>query len=445
MATAPSELPYLRRGQAAYVIAVLFLAYMFAYLDRQVIGLLTPALKNSLSLSDVQVSLLHGLAFVSIFVVAGMPLGHLIDHTNRRRIIAIGIAFWSLATVACGLAETFWQLFAARLAVGLGEACLAPAAVSLAADYFRPEHRGRAMGVIQAGTPLGSALSLLIGGAILSLFAPAGTLAAWLPAGVAPWQMVFLVIGAPGLLVALLAWSLREPPRREVRVAGEGPEAGLRALLSASPMIYVLFYATYSCVFIVGYGTSAWGPTILMRIYGASPGQAGAIFAGLLLVSSPVAGIVGGFLSDALSRRRPQDGRMLIPVLLLPAIIATLIGFLTAHSMVATVVWLALALFFTNMTATTSFAALQELAPNRLRGKAVALYLLIGNLVGLGGAPTLIALVTDNVFVDEMKLQTSVGAVALGAAILGFALALLLPRRYRAARALDPALAAARA
>ena len=130
--------PYARRGYAAYVIAVLFLAFMCAYLDRQVIGLLTPALKASLHLTDVQVSLLHGLAFVSIFALAGLPIGHLIDRADRRRILAIGIAFWSLATVACGLAETFWQLFAARLAVGLGEACLAPAAVSLVADYFRP-------------------------------------------------------------------------------------------------------------------------------------------------------------------------------------------------------------------------------------------------------------------------------------------------------------------
>lgn len=438
---AATELPYVRRGYAAYVIAVLFLAYMFAYLDRQVIGLLTPALKASLALSDVQVSLLHGLAFVSVFALAGLPLGHLIDRADRRRIIAIGIAFWSLATVACGLAETFWQLFAARLAVGLGEACLAPAAVSLVADYFRPEQRGRAMGLVQAGTPIGSALSLLIGGAILSLFASGGPMADQLPSGVAPWQAVFLAIGAPGLLVALLAWTLCEPPRREMRAVGREPS--LSALLAASPATFALFYATYSCVFIVGYGTSAWGPTILMRNYDATPAQAGAIFAGLLLVSSPVAGVTGGFLSDALSRWRPQDGRMLIPTLLLPAIIACLTGFLLAHSMLATVIWLGATLFFTNMTATTSFAALQELAPNRLRGKAVALYLLIGNVVGLGGAPTLIALVTDHVFANEMMLQTSVGTVALAAAIVAFLLSLLLPRRYRAARSGATALAAA--
>lgn len=438
---AGDHLPYVRRGYAAYVVAVLFLAYMFAYLDRQVIGLLTPALKASLSLSDVQVSLLHGLAFVSVFALAGLPLGHLIDRADRRRIIAIGIAFWSLATVACGLAQTFWQLFAARLAVGLGEACLAPAAVSLVADYFRPEQRGRAMGLVQAGTPIGSALSLLVGGAILSLFAPGGAMADRLPSGVEPWQAVFLAVGAPGLLVALLAWSLREPPRREVRT--DGSASGLGALLAAAPATFTLFYATYSCVFIVGYGTSAWGPTILMRNYDATPAQAGAIFAGLLLVSSPVAGITGGFLSDALSRWRPQDGRMLIPTLLLPAIIACLGGFLLADSMLATVIWLGTTLFFTNMTATTSFAALQELAPNRLRGKAVALYLLIGNVVGLGGAPTLIALVTDYVFVDEMMLQTSVGAVALGAAVVAFLLALQLPRRYRAARSSATLLAAA--
>lgn len=427
-------------GQGRWLLAILFLAYMFAYLDRQVVGLLTPALKADLHLSDVQVSLLQGLAFAGFYAVVGLPLGELVDRASRRTVLALGIAGWSLATIACGLAHDFWPLFIARLGVGIGEACLAPAAVSLAADAFAPDRRGRAMGVMQAGTPIGSALSLLVGGAVLSLFAPHGLLAGRAPGGLAPWQMVFLTIGAPGLVVALMAARLREPARLEPpRERG----AGLRQVLAAAPLTFLLFYATYSLVFVVGYGTSAWGPTILMRIYGASPGKAGLIFAGLLLASSPLAGVAGGVLSDALARRRPGDGRMLIPALLLPAVIAALAGFLAAHSLWSTVAWLGLALFFTNLIATTSFAALQELAPNRLRGKAVALYLLIGNLVGLGGAPTLVALVTDRVLHDEMRLQTSVGLVALGAAVAALALALLLPRRYRAARIAQPALAPA--
>lgn len=423
---------------AAWLVGVLFLAWAMAFLDRQIVTLLLPSLKADLHVSDTQVSLIQGMAFASIYAVAGLPLGWAADRSNRRNLLVGGIAFWSLATMACGLATTFWQLFAARMAVGLGEACLAPACVSLMADSFAPERRGRAMGLMQAGTPVGSAGSLFLGGMLLSALAQHPP--AWLPHGWAPWKVVFLAMGAPGLVVALLVATLREPPRLDSpaqKLAGPGP--GLGALIAARPVTYGLFLATFSAVFILGYGVSSWAPTVLMRIYGMPPREAGAAFAVLLLVCSASAGVSSGFLSDRLARWRPGDGRVLIPLLGLPVTIAGLVVFSLAHSTGVALVSLGVIHFAMNFVAVSSYPALQDLVPGPLRGRLSALLLMIGNLLGLGCGPTLVALVTDRVFGDEMALQASVSVVGLGSAGLAFLLALGLPRLYAQARGVTPA------
>ena len=153
---------------AAYTLAVLTASWVLAYLDRQIIVMLVEPLRRDLSLSDTQVSLLQGFAFSLFFVAAGLPLGRLVDRFNRRNILLLGMICWSVATFACGLATDFWQLFAARIGVGVGEACLAPAAVSLVADLIAPHRRGAAMGLVSAGAPLGTAGSFLLSGLILA-------------------------------------------------------------------------------------------------------------------------------------------------------------------------------------------------------------------------------------------------------------------------------------
>jgi MFS family permease len=428
-----AEPGYPRGPYAIWLVGVLFLAWVVAFLDRQIVTLLLPSLKADLQVSDTQVSLIQGMAFASIYAVAGLPLGWVADRASRRNLLIAGIAFWSLATMACGLATSFGQLFVARMAVGLGEACLAPACVSLMADSFPKDRRGRAMGLMQAGTPVGSAASLFLGGMLLSWLAKDPP--AWLPHGWAPWKVVFLAIGLPGLVVALLVATLREPPRRGVGAptVARTVDGGLWALLASRPLTYGLFFGTFSAVFILGYGVSSWAPTVLMRIYGLAPREAGAIFAVMLLACSASAGVASGFLSDALTRRRPGDGRVLIPLVGLPLTLAALLAFVLARDVTLVVATLAAALFGMNFVAVSSYPALQDLVPGALRGRVVALLLMVGNLLGLGCGPTLVALVTDRVFGDEMALQASVGAVGLGACALGLVLAVALRGRYAAA------------
>lgn len=386
-----------------------------AYLDRQIIALLVPSLKADLNLSDTQVSLLQGIAFSSIFALAGLPLGRLSDRTIRRNVIAGGLLAWTVATIACGVATNFWQLFAARMCVGMGEACLAPATVSILADYFRPAQRGRAMGLVNAGTPIGSGMALILGGFLLTWLNEGG-LARVVPADWAPWKSVFIIVGLPGLVVTALAFSLREPPRREQAAhvaAGDLQRQAFLPYLSANLPTFATLYGLYACVFIIGYGVSSWGPTILMRIYELKPAHAGAIYGSILLFCSSTAGITCGFLSDAFARRWPINGRIRIPMLLFPIEIVLLSTFAFSSHLPLTLTVLCITHFTTAMAGASSYAALQELVPSALRGQVIALYLLVANLIGLGCGPTLVALVNDYAFRDEMMLQKSVAAVGL--------------------------------
>jgi MFS family permease len=434
------EAPYPSRPFGIYIISVLFMAWLMAYLDRQIVSLLVPSLKVDLSLSDTQVSLLQGMAFASFFAVAGVPLGRLADRTNRRNLIAAGVAFWSIATICCGLSTTYWQLFGSRMAVGLGEACLAPAAVSIMADFFRPNERGRAMGFMLAGTPIGSAVALFSGGFLLTILAAGSSYAGLFPDGWAHWKIVFVSVGAPGLMIAALVFTLPEPPRRGRTQPAPGAALGgpkFGAFLKQKGLAVGMVYAMFSCLFIIGYSVSGWAPALLMRVHEFTPAQAGATYGTILLVCSASANITSGFVSDFLRKRRPLDGRILLPMILLPLEIGFLGMFAITDSAVVTVTLLACSTVTTALVSSSAYAALQDLAPNQLRGQVIAVYLLVANLIGLGLAPTFVGLVTDYVFRDEMMLQRSMGLVGVSAAIVGFLLGVIVPRIYAAARRQD--------
>jgi MFS family permease len=430
----PEEQPYPSRRYGAYVVSVLGLAFFMSYLDRQIVTLLLPSLRAGLSISDTQVSLIQGMAFASVYVFAGLPMGWIADHANRRNLIVGGITFWTLATLACGFAQNFWQLFAARMAVALGEACLSPAAVSLMADYFRPAQRGRTAGLMMTGAPIGSAASLFLGGMLLTSLTH-GAAAAMIPQDWAPWQIVFLAIASPGLLVAILVATLKEPPRRsDVTISPLGDaQVRLVDFFRKNSATLALFYSVVGCTALLSFSVASWAPTMLMRVYGMAPTQAGGIFGGILLIAV-ISGVCSGFISDGFVRRWPLVGRALIPLIVFPIEIVAQTTLILTTSPVVVVVALAVSVCNMGLIGTSFYPALQDLFPNHLRGRAFAVLTLIGSVVGMGCGPTLVALVTDHVFHDEMMLQKSIGLVAFSAAILGLLLSLALPHLYGQAR-----------
>jgi MFS family permease len=197
-------------------VAVLFVAYIFSFIDRMIIGLLVEPMKADLNLSDTQISLLQGLAFAIFYTLVGLPLGRLIDRAARLRVAAVGVALWSIMTMACGLAGQYWQLFVARMGVGVGEATLSPAAYSIISDSFPQRRMGLAMGVYGLGSAVGAGLAFIIGAAVIQLVTSAGTLTLPLIGEVRAWQATFMIVGLPGLVIAAVLAMMPEPARLAV-------------------------------------------------------------------------------------------------------------------------------------------------------------------------------------------------------------------------------------
>src|SRR5580658_6165545 len=209
---------YPARPYAWTVVAILIATAVLSYTDRQVLSLLVDPIRGDMGISDTQISLLLGTAFAVIYGIAGIPLGYLADRTSRRNLRFAGVVVWRLGTIGCGVSHNFAELFASRIVVGLGEAALSPAAISLISDYFPPSRRGTAVGLFLSGIAMGNGAAILIGGGVLRAI-QLGALAATPLALQAPWRMVLLVIGGPGLLWALVILLIREPVRRGAETA----------------------------------------------------------------------------------------------------------------------------------------------------------------------------------------------------------------------------------
>lgn len=420
-----------------YVVGVLLIAWVLAYLDRGIINLLAQSLKTQMQLSDTQLSLIQGFAFSMPFALAGLPLGLLVDRSNRRNIIIAGVLVWSLATFACGLANSFETLMAARMFVGIGEACLAPAAFSIVADLFPPSRRGRAMGVMMAGSAIGNAASIFIGGLLLLLL---GSAAVALPIlGVlTPAQLTFVLISIPGILVAGLLLTFREPPRLSYGAmptpidGGSGPS--ITAYVWKHRRVFGLVYGLLVCNFILAQTSGTWVPVILMRLYGMTPGSVGMWLGTIILVVGPAFGFFGGFLADRFVQTHPHDGRLRVALISFPISLIFVAGYIIEDMIAVLVVYAGLAAFG-NLLVGASYSALHDLVPASLRGRVVAVLLFITSSVGYGLGTTLVALVTDLVFHDEARVQDSLLVILAPTVVLGMVLALLALKPYAKLRA----------
>ena len=423
-----SESPYPPRSRAWFVVGTLTIAWVLAYLDRTIITLLIPALKADLSLSDTRVSVVQGLAFSLFFALAGIPLGRLVDRSNRRNIIIAGVLCWSLMTICCGLATTYWQLFAARVGVGIGEACLAPASFSILADYLEPARRGKAIGIVSSGYAIGTAGSNILGGLTLKLIGSRSEV--WIPllGDIAPWRFVFLIFAIPGLLIALLMLLVKEPVRRG---AAAGRSESFTPYLRANAPVFLCIYAACALAAIVALGFTLWGPVALMRVHGMSASDAGLLLGSIQLVSGFVAGFAGGYFSDLMVSRNPLDGRLRVLALIAPIMAMSVLLFCLPVGLSASLIgYGGIKIGFTMMYA-AAYVAVQELAPSTMRGQAIAVLVLVVNLVGMGAGPTLIAMVTDYGFRDETKITGSILVVCLTSTLLCWVFATLAMRPSR--------------
>ena len=372
-------------------------------------ALLVTPIQADLGISDSQMGLLLGTAFGLTFALSGLLIGRLVDHGNRVAIIAWGVAAWSVMCTACGVANTFGQLFAARFGVGIGEATLSPSAASLITDYFPPEKLATAMSIFTSGVFIGAGLAYLIGGLVIEAV---GNSAPWnlpLVGEIRPWQRVFILVGLPGVLLALLTLTIREPRRSQTARSSihAASPAEVIAWLRRHANAFWTFGVGVAVYSTVNFGTAFWFPAFFERTHGWSPGKVGLIMGGATLVFGVVGVIAGGRLADWFRERGREDGNLI--VLIISAIVSILAGlplYLTSSEPVVIA-----ALIVTNVVAASPFgaalAAMQEMVPGTMRGQAAAILGILLNFVGLSLGPYAVGLLNDRVFRDPAKVALS--------------------------------------
>lgn len=438
MAASTSSTPASRRYTYEwYVVLICMLAYVFSFVDRQVLALMIEPIKKDLHLSDTQFSLLQGFAFSLFYAVMGMPLAYLADRFARPRIIATGIALWSLATAACGISQNFVQMFLARLSVGVGEAALSPGTYSMLSDYFPKEKLGRAVGIYSLGSFIGGGMAFLIGGYVINLLKQVTTTTVPLLGDVRSWQLTFLIVGLPGFLVALLFILTVRDPQRKGLVQDSTGQAKRVSMIDSLRFIrehgqtFAYHYLGFSFYAMTLFCLMSWTPAFYIRHFGLSPVEAGYTLGTILLVANTTGVFCGGWLNDWLMTKGRTDGPMLAGTIgaigmLVPAVVFTQVSSLTVSLGL-----LVIAMFFASFPMPTSTAAMQTLAPNQMRAQISAVFLLISNLIALGVGTTLVALLTDKVFGSPKMVGMSMSVVNLIATLLAIGLLWLGCRQFR--------------
>lgn len=369
-----------------YVLAILVLVYTFNFIDRQIIGILAVPIKADLGLSDTELGLMGGLAFALFYTTLGVPVAMLADRKSRTWIMTIALAMWSLMTAVCGLVQNFWQLFAARLGVGIGEAGGVAPAYSLISDYFPPEQRARALGVYSFGIPIGSAVGIVFGGIIASYI---------------DWRAAFFIVGIAGLVLApVFRLTVKEPVRGQFDPEGAktDPASVLEvARMLASKRSFWGLSLGAACSSMMGYGVFFWLPSFLVRSFELTLLEASLFFGSILLVGG-VAGIwLGGVLADKYGKASKSAYAVIPAIAFLATVPFYVVGVLSPTlGLVSVVLVVPTALGLAWLGPVLS--AIQHLVPPNMRATASAIFLLINNLIGIGLGTALIGAISDALF-----------------------------------------------
>jgi MFS family permease len=408
---------------ASLVLALLLLAYIFNFLDRQILGILAGPIIADLKLTDAQFGAIGGLAFALLYSFLGVPLAMLADRTSRSRVIAASIAVWSGFTALCGTAGNFVQLFVYRLGVGIGEAGGVAPSYALLADYFPPERRARALAIFSLGIPLG-----LAGGTLIGAY-----LAAWIN-----WRAAFITMGIAGIVLApIVLLVVRDLPRKTAAAEGMRLRATFR-IIAHKPAFWLMAVAA-SCSSLAGYGLALWTPSVLERSFGLALIERGQFLAALFLIGGTAGVFAGGWLADRLGQGDRRWYARLPAIAWLITAPTFAMGLLAPNLYLAWPLLLipnALNILWLGPVAT----AIQHLVPQPMRSTASASFLLINNFIGLGVGPTLIGALSElfkSRFGGEALRYATVSV--LGFYLLAALLMLIAARKIREAWVEDAA------
>ena len=380
--------PYPNRKYAWFVVFVLIIASLIAFIDRQVVAIVVDPMKEDLGVGDTEIGWLYGV-FALFYAVAAVPIATLADTKSRKHIIAIGIFLWSLMTIACGLTRNFWQILFARIWVGVGEATLSPSTTSLIGDYFPRKDIPLALSIFQTGPIIGTGIAFIIGGVVLDLVQQAEPMVIPGIGALKPWQQTFIYVGIPGLLLAGLFLLIREPARRPM------PES---ANSTAGPMTLKAFYrqhaatiffhhAGFISLVLTGYAFVFWSVSFLVRVYGMEAAEASQMFGWIFVIFGPMGPLLVAWIAKTLSDRGHNDANITAGMIGGLLTIPTVLLIQVAPSATWALIFYGPALLAVNSPFGIASGALPVITPPHLRARVAAIYMLTGAFGMLFGPP----------------------------------------------------------
>ncbi len=419
-----------------WVVAVLTVASTLSFIDRQILNVMIGPIKRDLGgISDTQVSLIMGLAFALFYNLMSYPAGRLTDRYNRRNLMAAGVASWSAMTALCGMATQYWQLFLARMGVGVGEATLGPAANSTLADLFPASRLPFAIGIVSSAPFLGQGLANMVGGPLIDYLEATPNVHLPVLGEVFSWQMVFLLVGVPGLLVAVAVMATREPARhgRTVLADQSASFADVWGFVRRRGLLFGLIFTAYLCLSIQGFSLFAWLIEYYVRNHDWTRTQIGLTYGAIAMVVGILGSVLAGYWAGRMIAKGTQDATMRL-------VLWASVGLLPCATALTLVPnpWVAIGLlipvtFMMAMPPGLMMTTLQSIAPNELRGQMVAFYLIAVNFLAYTFAPSLPAVLSDFVFQSELALGKAISLLAVINYVIAIVCLALSLKPYRTA------------
>ena len=380
---APPDFDWKRHRK--YVLFMMFITYFLNSVDRNIINILAQSIKTEFNLADWQLGVMTGFAFATFYNIIGIPTARFIDGgAVRRNIIAGGLALWSLATAACGLAQNYWQLLAARAGVGVGEGTFGPSVVTMISDYYGRSERSKAIATYLLGLPIAALVGMSLGGWVAQHYG---------------WRMALMVVGLPGVLVAIVVrLTVKEPPRglsdgKFVKVAAALPiRQVFKTVTKKKTVVYLLIAASFASFSTVG--GMVWFPPFLQRSFGLTPAELGATWGIITGITGAIGSFGAGWLVDKFSTKSPKY------FMLFPAMAMAISFPFYILATISTQFWMAFAFLLVPATLNNSWipAALsstQSLAPIAMRALLGMFVTFAANLIGHGFAPPVIGALSD--------------------------------------------------
>lgn len=403
-----------------FILLLLTVAYTFSFMDRYVMNLLLNDVKRDFALTEFQAGLLAGAGFAVLYALMAIPMGIIADRKNRVKLAAVGVAVWSLMTMYCGVAKNFFQLIMGRTGVGIGEATLTPSAYPVIKSLFSAEKLSTALGIYSCGIYLGSGLAYWLGGEVIALIEN-GQLKVFQSLVSYNWQIVFLLFGIPGLLIALILYFVKMPDTELATQTGYSfPE--VKHFLFSNHYYFLKFSLASALFNVAVYAAGVWLPAYLQRVHKLSTSDSGELLGMAMLFVAPIGAIIGGMLGDKYRTNHRIGGRIKSIILSITVVMICFIFLCFNWSKEMMYLPLMALCFVMGMPVAITAAAVQEIASSNIRSFAPAFLLMLQNLIGMSLGPAIVAALTQYLFKNEIFVGTSIAITGITFSLLSLLL-----------------------